>query len=60
VQQEIFGLNRQVRGICDLLAPEGYVTSGPTRSAPQLLHLVGIEGAIAMMPGPLPAGGRAR
>lgn len=26
VQQEIFGLNRQIRGICDLLAEEGYTT----------------------------------
>jgi carboxymethylenebutenolidase len=29
VQQEIFGLNRQIRGICDLLAEEGYVVLAP-------------------------------
>jgi hypothetical protein len=29
VQQEIFGLNRQIRGICDLLADEGYVALAP-------------------------------
>jgi carboxymethylenebutenolidase len=29
VQQEIFGLNRQVRNICDLLAEEGYVVLAP-------------------------------
>jgi carboxymethylenebutenolidase len=29
VQQEVFGLNRQIRGICDLLAEEGYVVMAP-------------------------------
>jgi carboxymethylenebutenolidase len=29
VQQEIFGLNRQIRGICDLLAEDGYVVVAP-------------------------------
>jgi carboxymethylenebutenolidase len=29
VQQEVFGLNRQIRGICDLLAEEGYVVLAP-------------------------------
>jgi hypothetical protein len=35
VQQEVFGLNRQIRGICDLLAEEGYVvvTRFSSRSA---------------------------
>ena len=29
MQQEVFGLNRQIRGICDLLAEEGYVVLAP-------------------------------
>jgi len=29
VQQEIFGLNRQLRDFCDLLAEEGYVVLAP-------------------------------